>query len=121
MSKLKIIASEDFMHFSGSYMLGEFKMSVPGKILQEKIKVSEVKTVEEASEESVISIGGAAGWGVAGSVLLGPVGLLAGLILGGKSKDTTFVCEFKDGRKFIATGRTKVFEDIKKKVLAASF
>jgi len=29
--------------------------------------------LEEASEESVISIGGAAGWGVAGSVLLGPV------------------------------------------------
>ncbi|UJF20962.1 hypothetical protein [Shewanella sp. OMA3-2] len=96
-------------------------MKNEGEFFREKINPSEIERLEEASEESVISIGGAAGWGVAGSVLLGPVGLLAGLILGGKSKDTTFICEFKDGRKFLGTASFKVFNELKKGIMASSF
>ena len=65
--------------------------------------------VEVASEESVKRIGGAAGWGAVGALALGPVGLLAGVILGGRSKDVTFIATFKDGRKMLATTDSKTF------------
>lgn len=103
------------------YVHGKFIMKNEGKFLREKIKPSEIARLEEASEESVVSIGGAAGWGIAGSVLLGPAGLLAGLVLGGKGKDTTFICEFKDGRKFLGTASSKVFNELKKQTMASSF
>ncbi|WP_351078978.1 hypothetical protein, partial [Shewanella sp. CAL98-MNA-CIBAN-0140] len=41
--------------------------------------------------------------------------------LGGKSKDTTFICEFKDGRKFLGTASFKVFNELKKNIMASSF
>ncbi|QMU61164.1 MAG: hypothetical protein GKR92_05395 [Gammaproteobacteria bacterium] len=45
-------------------------------------------------------------------VFLGPAGLLAGLLAGGKKKQITFVCKFKDGRKFLATVPSKVYMEI---------
>jgi len=79
----------------------------------EALKLTDIKSVEEASEESVKRVGGTVGWGVAGAVALGPVGLLAGLLLGGKGKDITFVAEFKDGRKMLATADSKTFIKLK--------
>ena len=75
----------------------------------EKINIDQVEVLEIANEENVKNLGGAVGWGVAGAVLLGPVGLLAGALLGGKGKKVTFVCKFKDGRKFMATAKNKEF------------
>lgn len=71
--------------------------------LGENIALSQLETVEVASEESVKKIGGTLGWGAAGAVLLGPLGLLAGLMLGGRKKEVTFVAKLKDGRKFMGT------------------
>lgn len=62
-----------------------------------------------ATEENVKRIGGTVGWGVVGATLLGPVGLLAGLLLGGKGKDVTFVLKLKDGRKMLATTDSKSY------------
>ena len=72
----------------------------------------EIESIEVASEENVIRLGGVAGWGVAGGLLLGPVGLLAGALLGGRSKDVTFVAVFKDGKKMLATTDTKTFTQL---------
>jgi len=80
------------------------------------LDLSEVETVDIASEESVKKIGGTIGWGAAGGLVLGPAGLLAGLLLGGKSKDVTFVARFKDGRKMLATADSKTYT----KLLAAT-
>lgn len=74
-----------------------------GPFFGEKIQLNQIAEATVADEESVKRIGGTVGWGVAGAALLGPVGLLAGLLLGGKSKDVTFVGVLKDGRKFMAT------------------
>jgi hypothetical protein len=52
------------------YVRGKFSMKNEGEFFREKINISEIKSVEVASEESVISIGGAAGWGFAGNVQL---------------------------------------------------
>lgn len=87
-------------------------MKKEGKFFREEIPASEIEELEVASEENVKRIGGSIGWGVVGGALLGPVGLLAGLIGGGRSKDVTFVCKLKDGRKFMATAPAKVYTQI---------
>lgn len=75
----------------------------------EKIQCEQLEAVEMASEESVKRLGGTIGWGAVGGALLGPAGLLAGLLLGGKSTEVTFVVRFKDGRKMLATSDTKTY------------
>ena len=96
---------------------GELLMKKPGKFFRETIPLDQLEAVEVASEESVKRIGGTVGWGIAGGLLLGPVGLLAGLLAGGRGKDVTFVCKLKDGRKFMATSSSEVFTALS----AASF
>lgn len=78
----------------------------------DKIELSAIAEVELASEDSVKRLGGTVGWGAAGGLLLGPVGLLAGLLLGGKGKDCTFVCRLHGGRKFLATVDSKTYTQI---------
>ena len=63
----------------------------------------ELQAIEIASEESVKRFGGTVGWGLVGATLLGPVGLLAGLLAGGRGKEVTFVATFKDGKRLFAT------------------
>ncbi len=121
LGRIDIIAGDFKKGKESQYVRGNFLMKINESFLRKKINITEIRRLEEASEESVISVGGAAGWGLAGNVLLGPVGLLAGLVLGGKGINTTFVCEFKDGRKFLGTSTTKVFNEIKKQFLASSF
>ena len=89
---------------------GKLIMKKPKGFFRESIKLDRVESVEMASEEAVKRIGGTIGWGVAGAVLLGPVGLLAGLLAGGRGTDVTFVCKLKDGRKFLGTGSSKMFK-----------
>lgn len=75
----------------------------------ECVPMRELVSVEVASEESVKRVGGTVGWGIAGGALFGPVGLLAGLIAGGRATEVTFVAELSDGRKFLATADTATF------------
>lgn len=84
----------------------------------ESITLDKLESVELASEDSVKRIGGTVGWGVAGAVVLGPVGLLAGLLLGGKGKDVTFVAKFKDGRKMLATTDSKTYTKLQSAVFS---
>jgi len=83
----------------------------------ESVDARNIEALEVASEESVKRFGGTVGWGLAGGLLLGPLGLAAGLLTGGQGKDVTFVCKLKDGRKFLATAPSKTFTALQ----AASF
>ena len=94
------------------FMKDAIHMKSKKKFFREKIPVSQIEKIEVASEESVKRIGGAVGWGIAGAALLGPVGLLAGLLGGGQGKNITFVCKLKDGRKFLGTAKSKVYTEI---------
>lgn len=78
----------------------------------EGIPFSDLESVDLATEDSVKRVGGTVGWGAAGAIALGPVGLLAGLLLGGRGKDVTFVAKFKDGRKILATTDSKTYTKI---------
>lgn len=73
---------------------------------------NEIQSLMIATEENVKKIGGTIGWGVAGAVLLGPVGLLAGLLMGGKGKDITFVLVLSDGKKMLATTDSKTYTQL---------
>lgn len=70
---------------------------------------NDVEELAVASEESVKRLGGTVGWGAAGAVILGPVGLLAGLLAGGRKKEVTFIVKFSDGKKALCTADSKIF------------
>ena len=100
----------DFLKGDSQYSFGSLVLRTKEhSFLGETIPATNLETVEVATEESVKRIGGTIGWGVAGAVILGPIGLLAGLLLGGKKKEITFVAKFKDGRKLLATTDSKTF------------
>ena len=118
MSKIKVIAG-DFLEGNGELrMFGMLNFrTTEHPWAGETIPISNLETVEIANEESIKKVGGTVGWGAAGAVLLGPVGLLAGLLLGGKGKEVTFIAKFKDGRKMMATTDSKTYT----KLQAATF
>lgn len=84
-----------------------FMMPNPGGWKKVDYQSEDVDTLEQATEESVKRIGGTVGWGMAGAALLGPVGLLAGLLAGGRGKEVTFIVQFKDGKKALCTAKSK--------------
>lgn len=88
---------------------------------RETIKIADVESIEEAGEEDVKRIGATLGWGAAGAVLLGPLGLLAGALFGGKGKDTVFMITQKNGNVTMCQGRTKDFNELKAAMLNYSF
>lgn len=65
--------------------------------------VLELERAEILDEEKVKKLAGTAGWGIAGAVLLGPLGAIGGILLGGNKKEVAFAAYLKDGRKFMAT------------------
>lgn len=107
MAKIKVHAG-DFSKINAQYTLGSFLLNEPDKWTPTTYGANDIEELTQASEESVKRLGGTAGWGVAGAVLLGPVGLLAGLLAGGRGKDVTFIAKFKDGKK-LATTDSKTF------------
>lgn len=60
------------------------------------------ESIDVAAQHNVVKFGGAVGWGAAGALLAGPLGLLAGAVLGGRGRDVVFVAVLKDGRKLLA-------------------
>jgi hypothetical protein len=76
-------------------------------------------SVDVATEENVKKLGGAVGWGLAGGALLGPVGLLAGLLMGGKGKNIVFTVQFRDGRKMLVSGDSKAYTAIQSAAMDA--
>ena len=100
----------DFAKGKDSQFVGTtLTMKNTGKFFREDIPASKIAELTPASEESVKKLGGTVGWGIVGGALLGPVGLLAGLLAGGRGKEVTFICVLEDGRKFMATAPSKVY------------
>ncbi len=74
--------------------------------------LDDIEQLDVATEESVKRIGGTIGWGAAGALVLGPVGLLAGLLLGGKKNEVTFAARFANGKKIFATADKEVYKKL---------
>jgi hypothetical protein len=69
-----------------------------------------IERVELHSEESIKKVLGTAGWGIAGGLLLGPLGAIGGMLIGGRTKKVCFAAYLKDGRKFMATTDSKTYQ-----------
>jgi len=116
MGKLKVLAGDFIKGDQNSFSFTSFSLlTEKHRILGERIDIKEVEEVSLANEETVKKLGGTVGWGLAGAALLGPAGLLAGALLGGKKKEVTFVVKFKDGRKLMAITDSKTWTDIQAK------
>lgn len=109
----------DFPKGKASLMFGvlSFSWQMGDGLMGKSIHLNELEAVDIATEESVKRLGGTLGWGVVGATLLGPVGLLAGLLAGGRKTEVTFVAKLKDGRKFLASADSAAY----KKIAAAVF
>lgn len=109
------IHAGDFGEGEGSFgsLSGKFTLPVKGKLFAfETLSRMEIAQVDIATEENVKRLGGTVGWGVVGAALLGPVGLLAGLLMGGRAKNVVFIMRLKDGRKLLATADSQTFTAI---------
>lgn len=83
-----------------------------GFLKTEKIKITDnLTSIDQVTEENKNSILAKAGWGTLGGVLLGPIGLAAGLWLTGKSKEICIACELKSGEKFVANVDTDAYKE----------
>jgi hypothetical protein len=116
MAEFKVLGG-DFNKGRATLTWGSISFAPEGfSFTGERRSNSELDEVAIATEETFKRLGGTLGWGAVGAVALGPVGLLAGLLLGGSKKEVTFVARYKDGKKFLAVGDPKIFQ----KCLAAS-
>lgn len=74
---------------------------MPGRFPYERIDFDKIKSIDHVTDENKTSVMGKAAWGAAGAVLLGPVGLLAGVLGGGNVQKRVVSMEFTDGRKVL--------------------
>lgn len=66
-------------------------------------------TLTQITEENKASFIGKAGWGLAGGLVLGPVGLLAGLLAGGNKKTVCCAFEMLPNYRFVAEIEAKAY------------
>ncbi len=74
--------------------------------------VNYLKKIDVKTEESAKNIAQTLGWAFAGNLVLGPLGLLAGAAMGGNRKNILAMCELEDGRKFMASMDSKIFQQM---------
>lgn len=79
----------------------------------EQLTLTDLKSVELVTEESAGSILSALGLGLLGRVIVGPLGLAAGLLIGSAGRRATFAATFNDGRKVLATTSNSAFVKLK--------
>jgi len=109
MAKIKILAGsfpkgEAYIYFGQITLPGQSSAIAFNHFLRD------LEEIDVASEENVKKVGGTLGWGAAGAILLGPAGLLAGLLLGGKKKEVTFVAKFKDDKKMLGSTDSETYK-----------
>jgi len=83
---------------------------MPGKFPYERINFDKIAAIEPISNENRTSLAGAVGWGAVGTALAGPVGLLAGALLGGKKQRQVAAVRFTDGRSVLLECPPKDFK-----------
>ncbi|BCX69587.1 MULTISPECIES: hypothetical protein [Pseudomonas] len=116
MASITVLAG-DFLQGDGDYRDGVFTLRTslhpwPGITLP----LSKFKNLEVANEDSINNIKEAIGFGVAGAMLLGPIGAFAGFMLAGKETEVTFLATLKDDRKLLAAADSSTFEEITRKM-----
>ncbi|MFS2196557.1 hypothetical protein ACCD02_30990 [Pseudomonas sp. Pseusp88] len=102
MAKMKILAG-DLLEGTGEYFDGVLSIETllfpwPGI----KISTSQIRSIRVVGEELNKVVGNSMLQGLAGGLVLGPLGALTGFMLGKEQKDVTFLVTLKDGRTILA-------------------
>lgn len=72
----------------------------------------QVTKVSLQTEESIKKLSHSLGWGLAGLVAAGPLGAVAGAVLGGNRKQVCALLELKDNRRILALMDQKLFQHL---------
>lgn len=107
--------TEQSVYFCGDVLV------ISGKVKNEEINSNRLRSVEVATEEAIKKLPGSIGLGLVGGLLLGPVGMVAGVLAGGNKKEITFTATFHDNRSFVATTDPKTFANLKADALDSSY
>lgn len=100
MAKIKVHGG-DFLKGDGQLSFGSLVLRTPAhNVAGEAIPLSRLSLVDIATEANVKRLGGTVGWGAVGAALLGPVGLLAGLLAGGRGKRLPLLLSSKTGESY---------------------
>jgi hypothetical protein len=75
----------------------------------EHITGDDIARIEVVTEQMVKRAGSAVSWGIIGGAIAGPAGAIAGVLLGGNGRETTFILETEDGKTLIGTAETHIF------------
>jgi len=105
----KIIAGK---FVGGEIFLIKEKIIVWIDTKQIELTQEEVESVKILTEEDKKNLSRAAGLGIAGSILLGPVGLVAGVLASGNKKEVTFECQLSNGEKFLAVTDPRIYQKL---------
>ena len=112
MARIKVLAG-DFLQGEGEYRAGTITLVTslcpwPGVSL----KRADISHMEIASEASSTRMEDVLGLGLAGALVLGPVGAAAGVMFAGEQKEVTFLATLKDGRKLLAATDDKTYQTL---------
>jgi hypothetical protein len=80
-----------------------------GFLRMERVAPRDILSIELVTQEHVKSMAGKAAWGIAGGLLLGGVGALAGVLAGGEKNQITVLVTHRDGRKALLRGKPDEF------------
>jgi hypothetical protein len=110
----KMLENKQVKVLGGDIQAGEweYNMGALWSAFDQVNLMGEIKSIQLQTEESVKRLPETAAWGLAGGLVFGPLGALAGVVLGGNRKNVCALCELKDGRKFLATMDQKVYQDM---------
>jgi len=112
-----------FKYVDGDFSEGTTTEDLFGKLYildggdeNNKIEITRgsLKDIEQLTEENRQKWLAKAGWGLAGTLAFGPIGLAAGLFLGGKGKKYSVILTLSDDRSFMA----EASDDVYKKLVA---
>ncbi len=78
----------------------------------EVVHAAEFASLEVVGQVTGKSFGGAMAAGIAGGLLLGGVGAVAGLLAGGNQDAVTFELKLRDGRRVLGSAKPAVYREI---------
>lgn len=74
--------------------------------------MGEIESLQIQTQDSVKDIAKTLGFTVAGGIVFGPLGAIAGYFAGGNRKEVCSLIKLKDGRKFLAVMDNRIYQQI---------
>lgn len=110
MSSLKYIAGDFPEGTRASERDGRIVLTAPdGQFVTVNDAMSAAQVVTEENKQEIIP---KVGWGIAGLAAFGPLGALAGLVLGGRGKEVCALCTLRDGRRFMVLCSPSLYQGL---------